>query len=94
MLHQIVSVVGALLILAAYAALQRGLLGRDDRSFNAMNFVGSSLLAWVAIVDQRVGFIVLEVAWALLSVPGMFVSRRASAKGGTGDRGPGTGEGA
>ena len=71
MLMQIVSVVGAILILSAYAMLQRGMMSRDDRVFNVMNFVGSSLLAWVAIVDRRVGFIALEVAWALLSVPGM-----------------------
>lgn len=78
-LHQIISIVGAVLILAGYAALQRGLLDRDDRTFSVLNFVGSSLLAWVAIVDQRAGFIVLEVAWALLSVPGMV--RRRSAMG-------------
>ena len=71
MLLQIVSVVGAILILAAYAMLQRGAMSREDRLFNVMNFVGSSLLAWVAIVDRRAGFIALEVAWALLSVPGM-----------------------
>ena len=77
MLMQIVSVLGAILILGAYAMLQRGAMSRDDRLFNVMNFVGSSLLAWVAIVDQRVGFIALEVAWALLSVPGM-LRRKAS----------------
>ena len=71
MFMQIVSVVGAILILTAYAMLQRGRMSRDDRVFNVMNFVGSSLLAWVAIVDRRAGFIALEVAWALLSVPGM-----------------------
>ena len=90
-LHQIISVVGAVLILAGYAALQRGLLDRDDRAFSVLNFVGSSLLAWIAIVDQRLGFIVLEVAWALLSVPGMVRRRSAMEKAGTGDGGPGTG---
>ncbi len=72
MFYQFVSVAGALLILAGYIALQFGWLGRHDRSFNIVNFVGSALLAWVAIVDWRVGFIILESAWALLSVPGMF----------------------
>ena len=76
MLLQFISVAGAVLILAGYAALQRGLLDRDDRLFSVLNFVGSALLAWVAIVDRRVGFIVLEVAWALLSVPGMLRRRR------------------
>ena len=71
MLHQIASVIGALLVLAAYVALQTGRLARETRLFNALNFFGSALLTWVAIVDQRVGFILLEGAWALLSLPGM-----------------------
>ena len=71
MLYQVISLVGAIFILAAYFALQRDLLSRNDRWFNVMNFVGSALLAWVAIVDRRVGFIALETIWALLSIPGM-----------------------
>lgn len=81
MLLQILSVLGALLVLGAYAALQLGRLGRDDRLFHVLNFLGGVLLAWVAIADRRVGFILLEGSWALLSVPGML--RRQSAS--TGD---------
>ena len=77
MLHQIASVVGALLVLAAYVALQRGWLGREDRAFNAMNFFGSALLTWIAVVDQRLGFILLEGIWALLSLPGTLRPPRA-----------------
>lgn len=76
MLHQVVSVAGALMILAAYLALQTGRLGREDRLFNALNFFGSALLTWVAVVDRRVGFIMLEAIWALLSLPGMLRPRR------------------
>ena len=72
MFHQIVSVAGALLILGAYVALQVGWLGRDNRWFNVMNFVGAVLLAWIAVVDWRIGFILLECTWAAISVPGMF----------------------
>lgn len=71
MFYQIISLVGALMILSAYVALQKGRLGREHRSFNVLNFVGSALLAWVAVMDWRVGFILLETAWALLSIPGM-----------------------
>ncbi|MGH7627552.1 MAG: CBU_0592 family membrane protein [Gemmatimonadaceae bacterium] len=67
--YQIVSVTGAVLVLVGYAALQRGLLSREDRWFNALNLVGSALLAWIAIADKRWGFILLEVIWAVLSVP-------------------------
>ena len=69
MFYQLISVLGAVLVLTGYAALQRGRLQPEDRAFNLLNFVGSSLLTWVAIVDQRWGFIVLESLWALISLP-------------------------
>ena len=71
MLLQLISIAGALLVLGAYAALQLSMLGREDRLFHVLNFLGASLLAWVAVVDGRLGFILLEGSWALLSVPGM-----------------------
>ncbi len=76
MFYQVISLFGAAMILIAYIGLQRGRLGRNDRSFNVLNFAGSALLAWVAVIDWRMGFIVLEGAWALLSIPGMFRSGR------------------
>lgn len=72
MFYQIVSLMGAVLVLAGYLALQLGWMGRENRWFSILNFVGSSLLAWVAFIDWRVGFILLETAWALLSIRGMF----------------------
>jgi hypothetical protein len=75
MLYQVISLVGAVLVLAGYVALQRRWLAGEDRLFNLLNFVGAGLLTWVAVVDRRVGFIILEGAWALLSLPGV-VRRR------------------
>ncbi len=75
MLEQIISLVGALLILGAYAANQTGMVRSGDRGYSIANFVGSMLLLWVAVVDQRAGFIVLESAWALISVPHMIRPR-------------------
>ncbi len=75
MLDQLISIIGAVVILGAYLALQRGWLDSKDRSYSAMNFVGAALLTWVALADRRWGFILLEGTWALLSVPGML--RRA-----------------
>jgi hypothetical protein len=71
MLDQLIAVIGAVVILGAYLALQRGWLGPKDRSYSVLNFVGAALLTWVAVVDRRWGFILVEGAWALLSVPGM-----------------------
>lgn len=78
MFYQIISLVGALLILVAYAGSQAGRIGRRDVSYNILNLVGSALLAWVAIVDHRAGFIVLESSWALLSIPPLLARGRAA----------------
>jgi drug/metabolite transporter (DMT)-like permease len=71
MLNQLIAGLGAALVLAGYLALQRGWLAREDRLYNALNFFGAAFLTWVAVEDRRWGFIVLEGAWALLSLPGM-----------------------
>ena len=77
--YQIISLIGAAMILVGYVGLQQGRFVRDDRLFNVLNFAGSALLAWIAIIDWRVGFIVLEGSWALLSIPGMFRRKRSVA---------------
>jgi len=69
MLYQIISVAGAIMILLAYAGNQRGWMDRQRPTYNLLNLVGSGLLAWIAIADGRIGFIFLESAWALLSIP-------------------------
>jgi hypothetical protein len=68
-LTQAASLAGAAMILAAYVALQRGWLPREDRRYNALNFAGSALLTWVAVEARNWGFILLEGSWALLSLP-------------------------
>jgi len=60
---------GAALLLIGFVSLQAGRMRNDGAAFNVLNFVGSGLLAWVAIHDRRAGFIVLEVVWALASLP-------------------------
>jgi len=69
---QLVSLVGAFLLLAAYLAINRQWLKPQHRLYNLMNLIGGALLLWVAIVDQRIGFVVLEAAWALIAIPPLF----------------------
>lgn len=71
MFFQLLSLIGAAMILGAYLAYQAGWLGRQHRSYHALNLFGSALLAWVAIVDVQWGFIVLETVWAAVSLPGL-----------------------
>ena len=69
MLFQLISLLGATLLLVAYFAINQKWLKAQDRLYNVMNLVGGILLFWVAVVDRRIGFMVLEAAWAIVAIP-------------------------
>lgn len=68
---QVLPVIGALVVLTAYALIQSGIWLELDAGYLALNIIGSPLLGIVAIEDQRVGFILLEFAWAGLGLIGV-----------------------
>lgn len=76
-LLQVISLAGAALILAAYVANQRGWTGPARMDYNVANLAGALLLGWVAVADRRLGFILLEVVWALVSIPPLIGLLRA-----------------
>ena len=71
------NILGAVLVLIGFGALQMGKLDRRDRWFNLLNLVGSLLLGAVAVHDRRWGFIGLEFIWAAFSVPPLFAKKTA-----------------
>lgn len=80
MFFQTISLLGAACLLLAYIASQRGRMRTVSVAYNVLNVVGSGLLAWVAIHDRRWGFIILEVVWALVSIPPLVQAARAGAR--------------
>lgn len=76
MIGQAISLVGAVMILAAFAANQAGKLGREDLSYQLLNLVGSVILAYFAYQARNAGLTVLEGTWALISLYALF--RRSS----------------
>jgi hypothetical protein len=76
---QIASLVGAGLILLAYAAHQGGLMGRDSRLYHVLNIAGGLLLCVVAVQAVQIGFIVLEAAWTAISLAALFRALRRPA---------------
>jgi hypothetical protein len=65
---QVVQVVGAVLILVAFAAAQLGRMDTSSPAYLWLNLVGSAILAVLAAIEDQYGFLLLEGVWAVVSL--------------------------
>jgi hypothetical protein len=70
-MDQLVQIVGALLILVAFAGAQFGTMDQHSRTYLVLNLVGSAVLAGLAWHEQLWGFLLLEAVWAVVSLWGL-----------------------
>jgi hypothetical protein len=80
-MEQVVQLVGAFLILIAYALAQLSVLAPRGAPFLLLNLAGALVLAASAWHEEQWGFLVLEAAWALVSAAALFGRRSAPATG-------------
>ena len=65
---QLFSIVGAFLVLSAFAASQYGGMRTDGVAYGLLNLAGSTLLAASALTPPNAGVLLVEGSWALLSL--------------------------
>jgi hypothetical protein len=73
---QVVQIAGALMVLAAFALAQVGVLGQRSLAFLLLNLVGATALAVEAYLESQWGFLLLEAAWAAVAAWGLAVRAR------------------
>ncbi|MFL5792783.1 MAG: hypothetical protein ACJ75K_29125 [Actinomycetes bacterium] len=72
-----------MLILAGYTLGQLRLLDQHAPAYLVLNLVGSFVLAVIALVDERWGFLLLEGVWSIVSAISLVnVLRRGGGPGG------------
>lgn len=68
MVEQIISFVGALMILGAYGGMQSGKMNSNGLLFLLLNLIGSLILAVIAFRIRQLGLTLLEGAWAAITL--------------------------
>ena len=70
-MDQVVQLIGAALILAAFVLAQQRRMATDSVTYLALNAAGAALLAVVAVMDRDIGFTLLEATWTVVSTSGL-----------------------
>lgn len=78
--HDLFGIVGLVLLLAAFVANSTGRIAATTRLYQALNAVGSGILAVYSVLIRAWVFFPLEVVWALVAGWSLLRSPRAAAR--------------
>jgi uncharacterized membrane protein len=76
-MDQVIQVIGAILILVAFTAVQLERMRPDSRVYLSLNLAGSAVLAVLALLGSQWGFVLLESVWAAVSAWGLAAALRS-----------------
>jgi hypothetical protein len=77
-MSQVIQVVGALAILAAFVAAQLRVFDVRSWTYLWLNFLGALVLGIVAWHERQYGFLLLEGVWTLVSAWGLVTRARGA----------------
>ncbi|MFK3980326.1 hypothetical protein ACI2K4_08090 [Micromonospora sp. NPDC050397] len=72
----LIEVLGALLILAAFAATQLRRMDPHSVRYLVLNTLGAGILAVIAAVERSWGFLLLEGTWTVVSLVSLTLALR------------------
>jgi hypothetical protein len=80
-MDQVIQLIGAVLILAAFVRAQQHRMETDSVTYLALNAAGAGILTVVAVLNRDIGFTLLELAWAAVSTVGLVRALRPAGGG-------------
>jgi hypothetical protein len=86
MFGQVIQVLGSLLILIPFGLAQLGRMDSRSHPYQLLNLAGAATLAADAAATGQWGFLLLEGAWAVISLVGLIKSALAPLAKATGAR--------
>lgn len=79
-MESVIQIAGAILILVAFIAAQRGVMSPQAPVYLILNLAGASVLAVLAAMDSDWGFLLLEGVWAIVSAGALIELARGGAQ--------------
>lgn len=76
--------IGVTLLLLAFGLHLFGGLSRESRIYSLMNVLGAGLSCYASILIHYMPFVVLEGAWCLVALIGLFRKKRGGQGAGSG----------
>ncbi len=75
-LYNIVGISGVVLVVAAYAGVQAGVLDERRAPFSAINLIGAGLILYSLAFDFNLPSLVIQLAWVAISAHGVWRALR------------------